>query len=497
MTSPVLIFAGWADRAAAETYAHQIASQSEAMAHASGDFVADTPPLETMSNTTAALSEAARRKLQIQHDQAVAHWGQLIPPRDGHGGEDTVGRLSAAYDGHPAGSFVFSRRFDDGALYVVAPYLKLVASGQELSPELDVPDLPAPPPPSAPVAPMEAIGIGMDIGSEIGSIASLIGMVAITSNPAVGIPLMIGGQILSFIFREIGKGGGGQHIPSVEEIRAAIKGELQDQYVIELSDEAASLWSLFLEGFENDWSDESNAPNETVYKDFVDWLNNAVVPAHGAKVTSANMKIVLHLGDTENKGGYKSGLHHLPNYLAATGVEVLALQLLVLDAGARSQFGTGDDPQAVADYRAALERGTNRIARIKEGIDAALEEAEAQIKKRLEQLDMTMKPALFQTEHTSSGNYVVVDKGGYPPLGITDDDGLLGSYSITYACCDAMHYGTTEDEARANIPKVAAKYRGKCEIAFGVSDQKSIKAAQDALDVALEDMNKSLTGLNG
>ncbi|OOO20247.1 hypothetical protein EFR00_00385 [Rhizobium sophoriradicis] len=502
MTEVVCILSGWKNERAALTYWDRVRQNSPVLADAAVNISDIGPKLLGRDDLPSQFSDSARRRVAIQYEQSTAFWRSKIAALASDTiTEEAVGFL--AEDGLDLGqhAFAFRRRMSEGEIHVVLPLLRLRIDGQTISTVVSgwagksVERFGG-----AKVRPMVATVTGWDIGAEVGSIGSLIGMVVISSNPAIGIPMMIGGQILSFVFQQIGRS---QHtspsIPTVQQIRAAVKGALEDQYVVELADESAALWHFIRRGYDEGWDDPSAAPDPTSYNDFVNWLTGALVPNRdgGATVTKANVKLALHLGDTDSDGA-QTGLRHLPNFLAAASIEVLALQLMVLCAGAVSGFGESRDRDKNAVFRAALDRGQSRIDELIKTTNAAIKSANDALAERLAKIsDVYAEPTFVyssQPDGTSYWHWMIKDEGRFPP-GLAEPFNC-GQFTKTYGCCsDFKLEGTTRDQAtearRQKVDELSTAFKP----IFGIPDLDKQNKIVASWQRAHDDISKALRAL--
>lgn len=497
-----LLLSGWPSADVAKAYGHDLLDRGVGFLGAACVSLDGLPKLFNANDLPPELSDlpaSALRRIVIQQAQATAFWSARLPLRPGETVlAEGIGLLSSSIPdaGTPALALAYWRRVPEGELALIVPDLVLKIEGQIVSME------PTAPPPALPTrlrttVSRRAMVSGWDVGSELANLTSLIGMAAMTANPPVGIVLMLAGQILSFIFQEL---GGAQQstvsIPTIDQIRSLLSDLLQNQHVSGLAEKSAVLWEEIHKGYEKSWADKANAPSEAVYGDFILTLQQGVLATQGAEVAKANDAIGLALAGTD-KEGYKTGLIYFPSYQAAACIEIFALQILALNAGIKSHFGTSSDKALVKDYRDMLDRGIARVGDLHEkgvaDFQTAQNAAQARVAK-ISEVYSEMAPISEQTfgANTSTNyDYKVKDDGGYPETDIPSAGLVLGSYTEMDLCCSTKLFGMTATEADQASIHPCAMAETAIYNAYGVLDLKKQQAVLDAWLKALNDFTTS------
>ncbi|ACQ80903.1 hypothetical protein Bcav_2658 [Beutenbergia cavernae DSM 12333] len=499
MPGTAILLAGWADQTRADAYVASLRIGAGVIRDARDVRHLDAlPTILGLHDLPSEFTAAARQRAAIQHDTAIAFWRKRL----GHPSDvvaDGCGFLANAVDDLPQHAFAYWLRTPDGELAVLPPGVGFRLDSQRLV--IDAPVPAAPPRTAAPPAEL-ALGVhplagvsGWDIMSEIGNLASLAGMMAMSANPAVGGVVMIGGSILSFIFQQVKNSNTNPpDLPSADRIRSIIVQALSDEYVRELGDQASAILELVDDGIKGTWN-QGSAPNDTAYHDWVTWLDNAVDPTQGATVTMAATKIDVGLAD-QDSNGWMTGLQHFPAFLAAAGIEIIIHQFETLRTGAESGFGTGPNPTLNAAFRTSVERGLNRTNALLDAATQHRTDAADQITKRLARISAVTErpsPDAADPNGTMFLDYVIRDSGGYPAL-LTGDD-VVGSYSERANCCDSARAGDTIDTANTQRDAEIERLRKLCAVAYGVPDGAALDGVIANWKKARDDLQKTLNTL--
>lgn len=496
MSGLICLYSGWTDESAALAHWSQLRQASITLSSSTFQWTDVAPSLLTIADAPSDFPDSARKRLSIQQDRSLAFWRCEAPPVPADVvAAESVGFLAKSESGLPERALVIRRSFAGGQIDLVFPLLVMTIDGNVLSVPLPEQGLTAPAPEHAKPRVRLALVSGWEIGGEAGSLISLIGMTALTANPPVGIALMIGGQILSFVFQQIARSKQPtSSVPSSVAMAAALKGALEDQHVSNLCDDAAALWSEVSSGYDQGWDDPDSAPSATAYNDFVSYLTEKLVPdsQHSPQVRDSNDKLAIQLNVTDGDGNY-TGLQYIPSFLIAAGIEVLGLQLLILVHGAASKFGQGADAKLNYDYVDALQRGKDRTEALIGKAKAGFELGSSLVPSRIDRFS-DVHDVNTHNDSTTGVQYfdwVFEDKSKY--LTLFAEPQICGSYVKNLSCCGPNIDGCSMADAQAVRSQKITELMPKINAAFGIPN---LKAQQDVVaswQKALDDIVKALS----
>lgn len=216
--------------------------------------------------------------------------------------------------------------------------------------------------------------------SKVSTVISLVGMTAISSAPQVGIPVMIAGQVLSFVFGHMDDGSQKKPLPTIEAIRATFKDLLAQAHIEDLSEEAYSVWDDYLTYYDKSWETGFVANEETLE------LCKCVLQRAIALDKPGN----LH--DNVNKiydnclrreSGRAVGLQWIPAFVYAGTIELTCLEASHNLEMYVSNAGRSEDEKKNKLYRLALEAWNTRAHDISDKLVGVLGSARAVLDRRL------------------------------------------------------------------------------------------------------------------
>lgn len=448
--------------------------------------------------------------LKHKSNTARDHWADLLPPLQKEQVDwQKVRYLQEKWGSHEAGSLVFIRRSNLGQIVVFIDHLLfdmealdvkihssfLVENSFETESEKE-----------DATGEIHAMGLGDVSGgkwaSEVSSIVSLIGMTAVSKMPQVGIPVMIGGQVLSFIFGHIGEKKK-TSIPSAEEIRETMKKVVENQHESDLSEEAYSVWSDYKLFHDKSW--ESGAVDDEQELDlFQDALQRAISLSSVGSVHD-NVNKLHNICTNKDPSGNPVGLRHLPAFVYAGSIEMTCLEVSHNIELARSNAGRSDDPEANRRFLKALDLWADRSIDLKKKLNELLATSEAFFDKRLNKVgekaeygDVNSDPATpgsrMKTSITDQHHWEFNDEGAWPypepkrPAAKT-------YFSYTTNCCGTSSSG---DVSGSKIDKKRDEYKKNLGDAIrkhtGVTQRNTIDSAyhkwSTACDIAAANKKK-------
>lgn len=261
----------------------------------------------------------------------------------------------------------------------------------------------------------------IDLCSEASSVASLIGMVVLTTNPEVGIAMMVGGQILSWVFSCFHQDQENPPtLPSLEDIRAAMSKLLVDEHAKELAEEANSAWSDIQSILARGWVD-GIAPTDADLKVFMDIVKRVVDMSQVGTVHDNTNKL-LYLCNTTDQDKKPTGLLFIPLFTWSATVELNCWQYYTLALMAETGAGRGNDADKNIEYKAALINQKQRFDTLVSALDELFKKSETAQDERIKQVtDLIETPSHKpSTEHEAgireyTKTFIANDNGTNPP----------------------------------------------------------------------------------
>lgn len=224
----------------------------------------------------------------------------------------------------------------------------------------------------------------IDLCSEASSVASLIGMVVLTTNPEVGIPMMLGGQILSWVFSYFHQDQENPPtLPSLEDIRAAMSKLLVHEHAKDLAEEANSAWSDIQPILARGWVD-GIAPTDADLKVFMDIVKRVVDMSQVGTVHDNTNKLLYLCNTTDQDKA--TGLLFIPLFTWSATVELNCWQYYTLALMAETGAGRGNDADKNIEYKAALINQKQRFDTLVSALDELFKKSETAQDERIKQV---------------------------------------------------------------------------------------------------------------
>jgi hypothetical protein len=424
------------------------------------------------------LPEAKAREIRIRQRKAQQFWSNLLP--DGQRSGDYFTCLGAPFRDWEKGCLVFERTVPGGGVLIFIEHLRLDSENLAVTSVAPLPIAV-----NAAVSTAGALGVGPEeVGSEVMSVLSLIGMTLIASQPEIGIPLMIGAQIFSFLFAHSGSNQEKKKLPTAETIMHELRSVVADESIKQLLGEANSVWNDIHQKYNKSW-EIGYEPSKTDLEDFEGILNRAVgLSTVGSVHDNTNQ---IHERITEEKEGENhTGLRWLPALTWSGTVEVYGLELRHNLYYAWSNGGVGDDARMNERYANALNNWNQRAGELQGYLATLVDEASAITARRLDAIrpvqtrDATYQ--IFSNGHSGQTvhglEYFVEDHGTWPPA--TQENPVYHqAHYPSIGCCSVTDFDKGAAEADANKARTAYvdKIRNSVLALTGLGDAKTTREA--------------------
>lgn len=307
--------------------------------------------LPLVRNARDHVPEAKERELLVRQKKAMKFWTGLLAPDPGS--TDNLTCLTEDVGEWPKGALIFERIHGDVGALICIDYLALDLQSLEVSNSQVA---------AHPHVTLLAAGpSGEQVGSEVMSVLSLVGMTLIASQPELGIPLMIGAQIFSFLFGHMGSDKARKKLPNSETVLREMPAILANETVKQLTGEANSVWDDIHQKYNQSW-ELGLVPSTTDLKDFEGILNRAIsLGTVGSVHDNVNVIHSRIINDEDDKG-HRTGLRWLPAFIWCATVELYCLELRHNLYYAWSDGGVGKDAQLNEQYANALNNWRQRGA---------------------------------------------------------------------------------------------------------------------------------------
>lgn len=392
------------------------------------------------------LPEEKAREVRLRQRKAQKFWTATMPESEGT--TDYFTCLTADFRQWKKGCLVFERVIvDGGGILFFLDYLQLNPDSLEVS---------VSPGPIPAKALLHASDIGIsEIGSEAMSVLSLVGMTLITSQPELGVAMMIGGQVFSFLFGHMGGGGEKKPLPSAEMIMKGLSSIVADESIKQLSGEANSVWDDIHQKYNQSW-ELGLEPSKTDLKDFEGILDRAVGLSKIGSVHDNVNKIHARIAESKDDNGNHTGLHWVPAYIWSATVEVYGLELRHNLYYAWSDGGVGDDAPMNERYENALKNWHQRVGELHGCLAKLAEEANGIAANRLSAISnvqIKIIPEGWRPPRTVSSGpgtmYYFEDHGSWPAV-TRDNPVYFEVYHSVRGCCDSHDFDRKAAEEAAN-----------------------------------------------
>lgn len=307
--------------------------------------------------------------------------------------------------------------------------------------------------------PSGAIDAG-PIMAEAGQVVSMIGMASMSAAPVVGVPLMIGGQIMSWLCSTYMREPAASY-PSLADISTKMAAAVEDQAVRNLLDPANAVWDDLLTHMARVQGHESDATD-------LELLEYQKIIARGIDMAGAETVHVKTsvLKDTyvakKDGAGHPVGMRHLPAFLWSGTIELLCHEHNAQILQQQTDFGTKDcvdpkDGSIIADkdsYRLALEDWHDRAKEFTKFIEPRIFAALQAMEDRIAAIEV------YPRRVAGVHEYQATDKGGWPAkpsdVNLTIDHNMSGVTQL--------------DSAQAHLAQHIVDVFDKSILAFGLID---------------------------